>query len=100
MFFGPPSSPRSGFPQITPKPAWPVRDVVLIDLARHALMRASLFVGEHEAELHEALKTEADRLGAAPDAYPEPARDVLEPFALDWARTRAAERAATPASGA
>lgn len=89
MFFGSPSSPHSGFPQIAPKLAWPARDVVLIDLARHALMRASLFVGEHEAELHEALKAEADRLGAEPDA-PEPALDALEPFALAWARERAA----------
>lgn len=94
---------RSLLPSIPSGPELPFRDVRLLDLARYAAMKAPFdlhFIQGDTAELHDALKAEADRLGAAPDSDPEPSLDALEPFALAWARDRAAERAAHLGAGA
>lgn len=94
---------KSFLPQLPNGPELPYRDVVLLDLARYAAMKAPLALDRMQAdtaELHDVLKAEADRLGAGPNVDPEPALDVLESFALAWARDRAAGRAASLTAGA
>lgn len=89
MTSDPPAAPLVGFPAAPSGPAMSYRDALLLDLARHAAMRAPFDLDRVErdtAALHEALMAEADRLGAAPGSDPEPALDVLERFALAWVR--------------
>lgn len=78
------------------KPPLSYRDVALLDLARHAAMKAPFGLSYQQVDTDElwgALRSMSDEMGVAADVDPEPILDDLEKFAIVWAKDRAAVRA-------
>lgn len=90
-------SPLGAWPALPTGPKLSVRDVGLLDLARHAAMRAALPLGTIAAdtnELWDLLKDRADALD--PDLDRDAIVEALEHGAHQWAKVRVVEHGLAP----